>query len=179
MPPTRPRAALVAIALTAVAACGPSTTAAADAPAPATTGDVAPAAQAVAPGEDPEADPGIDPGTASGVEPGTEPDHSDAVPDGYVTVRFVFSPGHTPWREPIYVVGELPELGGGTPRSGIPLRTGNDIYPLWHGSVALPADAEFRYRYVAVHDSGPVTWCHEEYRERTPDAGELVVADIC
>jgi alpha-amylase len=48
--------------------------------------------------------------------------------------------------ENIYVVGNRPELGDWNPANGVPLSAAT--YPIWRGTVTLPANVTFEYKYV-------------------------------
>lgn len=52
----------------------------------------------------------------------------------------------------VYVVGDLPELGGGSTANAVKLSPA--AYPIWRATVSLPADRSYTFRYVTRND-GP------------------------
>ena len=56
----------------------------------------------------------------------------------------------------VYLVGSLPALGNWAPASAIPLSSAG--YPVWSGTVSLPSDTAFEYKYIVKDGSGNVTW---------------------
>lgn len=73
----------------------------------------------------------------------------------------------TVWGQNIYLVGDQPELGSWTPSDGVALSA--DSYPIWTGTVDLPAGTVFEYKYVKIDESGSVTW--ESGANRTATVG--------
>ncbi|MCX4748628.1 alpha-amylase family glycosyl hydrolase [Kitasatospora sp. NBC_01287] len=62
----------------------------------------------------------------------------------------------TSWGQNVYVVGSIPALGSWNPSAAIPLSSAN--YPVWGGTVSLPANTAFQYKYLIKDSSGNVTW---------------------
>jgi alpha-amylase len=58
--------------------------------------------------------------------------------------------------ENVYVVGDIPALGGWDPARGLPLSAAG--YPVWSGGLTLPAGTAFAYKYVKRTDAGAVVW---------------------
>ncbi|MCC3762543.1 alpha amylase C-terminal domain-containing protein [Glycomyces sp. TRM65418] len=56
----------------------------------------------------------------------------------------------------VYIVGSIPQLGNWTPVSSGHLS--GAAYPVWKGTVAIPAGTVFQYKYVIVRSSGGHTW---------------------
>ncbi|MEY9949317.1 carbohydrate-binding module family 20 domain-containing protein [Kitasatospora sp. GAS1066B] len=56
----------------------------------------------------------------------------------------------------VYLVGSIPALGNWDPNAAIPLSSAN--YPVWGGTVSLPANTAFQYKYLFKDASGNVTW---------------------
>lgn len=73
----------------------------------------------------------------------------------------------TVWGQNIYLVGDQPELGSWTPSDGVALSA--DSYPIWTGTVDLPAGTVFEYKYVKIDENGNVTW--ESGANRTATVG--------
>ncbi|HET9138056.1 carbohydrate-binding module family 20 domain-containing protein [Actinophytocola sp.] len=66
---------------------------------------------------------------------------------GCTTVAVGFNvDAQTVWGENVYVVGNRPELGDWNPANGVPLSAAT--YPIWRGTVSLPANVTFEYKYV-------------------------------
>lgn len=82
----------------------------------------------------------------------------------------------TVWGQNVYVVGNLPQLGSWNPASGVALASAS--YPVWTGTVDLPAGTTFEYKYVKRDGSGNVTWESGANRVATVGAnGSLTLSD--
>ncbi|WP_406044098.1 alpha-amylase family glycosyl hydrolase [Micromonospora sp. NBC_00898] len=76
---------------------------------------------------------------------------------GCTTVTATFAvDAQTVWGENIFVVGNRPELGNWNTNNGVALSAAT--YPIWRGSVALPHDVTFEYKYIKKNESGYVIW---------------------
>ncbi|MGB2567929.1 carbohydrate-binding module family 20 domain-containing protein [Micromonospora citrea] len=74
----------------------------------------------------------------------------------------------------VFVVGDIPALGGWDPARGLPLSAAS--YPTWTGSLTLPAGTAFSYKYVKRADDGTVVW--ESGANRTVTAtGAVTLTD--
>ncbi|WP_329564725.1 carbohydrate-binding module family 20 domain-containing protein [Kitasatospora sp. NBC_01266] len=62
----------------------------------------------------------------------------------------------TSWGQSVYLVGSIPALGNWNPSAAIPLSSAN--YPVWGGTLSLPANTSFQYKYLIKDSSGNVTW---------------------
>lgn len=62
----------------------------------------------------------------------------------------------TSWGQSVYLVGSIPALGSWDPNAAIPLSSAN--YPTWGGTLSLPANTAFQYKYLIKDGSGNVTW---------------------
>lgn len=62
----------------------------------------------------------------------------------------------TVWGENIFVVGNRPELGNWNTGNGVALSAAT--YPIWRGTVVLPHDVTFEYKYIKKNESGYVIW---------------------
>ncbi|WP_217575765.1 carbohydrate-binding module family 20 domain-containing protein [Streptomyces sp. GbtcB7] len=56
----------------------------------------------------------------------------------------------------VYVVGSIPQLGNWAPGSAVALSSAN--YPNWTGTVAIPGNTAFEYKYIVKDSAGNVTW---------------------
>ncbi|HEX2144239.1 MAG TPA: carbohydrate-binding module family 20 domain-containing protein [Glycomyces sp.] len=56
----------------------------------------------------------------------------------------------------VYVMGSIPQLGNWTATSSAHLS--GATYPVWKGTIAIPAGTTFEYKYVIVRSSGSYTW---------------------
>jgi alpha-amylase len=56
----------------------------------------------------------------------------------------------------VYIVGSIPQLGNWTAISSAHLS--GATYPVWKGTVSIPAGTAFQYKYVIVRASGTYTW---------------------
>jgi phosphatidylserine/phosphatidylglycerophosphate/cardiolipin synthase-like enzyme len=65
-----------------------------------------------------------------------------------VAVRFPVPRGYE-----VVVYGDAPELGGGDPKKGVPLRTSRSVEPNWLGSVSLPRGAKTTFK-LAIRKPG-------------------------
>ncbi|NES14761.1 MULTISPECIES: carbohydrate-binding module family 20 domain-containing protein [Micromonospora] len=74
---------------------------------------------------------------------------------GTVAVSFAVD-AQTVWGENIFVVGNRPELGNWNTSSGVALSAAT--YPIWRGTVQLPPDVTFEYKYIKKNESGYVIW---------------------
>jgi len=68
------------------------------------------------------------------------------------TVAFAIN-HNTVFGQSVYVLGDIPELGGNNAAYAIKLEPGS--YPLWQAAVAVPAGTDFTYRYIWRNDSVP------------------------
>jgi alpha-glucosidase len=85
-----------------------------------------------------------------------------------VSVFFACHRGQTHPGEAVYVLGSLPELGGGDPARAIKLDP--TAYPVWTGQIAgLPVDAGYSWRCIRRPESG-TPWVHRGV-ERTSRTG--------
>ncbi|MFR9774789.1 carbohydrate-binding module family 20 domain-containing protein [Micromonospora sp. MS34] len=81
---------------------------------------------------------------------------------------------NTVYGESVYVVGDIPALGGWDPARGLPLSAAS--YPVWTGGVTLPAGTPFAYKYVKRTADGQVVW--ESGANRTATAtGPVTLTD--
>ncbi len=86
-------------------------------------------------------------------------------------VNATTSPG-----QDIYVVGDIPALGGWN--TGQALKLAPTAYPTWNLDVALPAGSSIQYKYLRKDPSGAVTWESGANRTATvPSSGLLSLND--
>ena len=67
----------------------------------------------------------------------------------------------------VYVVGDVTELGGWDPAKAVPLSAAG--YQVWSGTVSIPQNQSFQYKYIVKDASGNVTW--ESGSNRSAAAG--------
>ncbi|WP_433830692.1 carbohydrate-binding module family 20 domain-containing protein [Actinoplanes sp. CA-015351] len=76
----------------------------------------------------------------------------------------------------IFVTGNQSALGNWTPASAVALSSAT--YPVWTGTVALPAGTSFEYKYLRKNSDGTVTWESGANRTATvPATGSLTLSD--
>lgn len=116
---------------------------------------------------------GARPGTTTSPSPTTSPTPSPT--SSAAAVAFGVS-ATTVWGQNIFVVGDVPALGGWDPARAVPLSAAT--YPVWRATVSLPAGSAVQYKYVRKDASGSVTWESGVNRTLTvPSGGTLSVAD--
>ncbi|MGN6610667.1 MAG: carbohydrate-binding module family 20 domain-containing protein [Angustibacter sp.] len=82
----------------------------------------------------------------------------------------------TVWGQNVYVVGNTAALGGWDPAKAVPLSSAS--YPVWTGTVSMPAGTAFEYKYVKKDGSGTVTWESGGNRTATvPSSGTVTLSD--
>ncbi|RZS87232.1 alpha-amylase [Motilibacter rhizosphaerae] len=93
------------------------------------------------------------------------------------TVQATFSVNATTtYGQGVYVVGSIPALGSWDPSKAVALSSA--AYPVWRGSVTLPAGTPFQYKYVKKDASGTVTWETTGNRSvTTPASGSVGFSD--
>lgn len=75
---------------------------------------------------------------------------------GCSTVAVSFAAeAYTIWGENVYVAGNRPELGNWNPANAFPLSAAT--YPIWRGTVNLPKNTTFEYKYIKRNGS-QVIW---------------------
>ncbi|WP_329580709.1 alpha-amylase family glycosyl hydrolase [Kitasatospora sp. NBC_01250] len=62
----------------------------------------------------------------------------------------------TSWGQNVYLVGSIPALGSWDPNAAVPLSSA--AYPAWGGTLSLPANTAFQYKYLVKDGSGNITW---------------------
>lgn len=76
----------------------------------------------------------------------------------------------------IFVVGNQAALGNWAPAAAVALSPAS--YPVWKGTVALPAGTAFEYKYVRKNSDGSVTWESGANRTATvPASGQVTLND--
>lgn len=88
---------------------------------------------------------------------------------GNVSVTFNVN-ATTTWGQNVFVVGNIPALGSWNTANAVPLGATN--YPVWSGTVSLPASTAVQYKYIKKDGSGNVIWESGNNRSfTTPAAG--------
>jgi alpha-amylase len=62
----------------------------------------------------------------------------------------------TSWGQNVYLVGSIPALGSWNTSQAIPLSSSG--YPVWRGTVTLPANTYVEYKYIIKNSDGSITW---------------------
>ncbi|GAA1652773.1 carbohydrate-binding module family 20 domain-containing protein [Actinoplanes couchii] len=76
----------------------------------------------------------------------------------------------------IFVTGNQAVLGNWAPASAVALSSAS--YPVWTGTVSLPAGTTFEYKYIRKNADGTVTWESGANRTATvPSSGRLTLTD--
>src|SRR5262249_14744979 len=72
------------------------------------------------------------------------------------------------WGQNVYVVGSIPALGSLNPAASVPLSSAT--YPVWRGTVTLPANTYFEYKYIKKDPDGTIEWENGANRSYTTAA---------
>ncbi|MFV2020750.1 carbohydrate-binding module family 20 domain-containing protein [Micromonospora sp. LOL_023] len=100
---------------------------------------------------------------------------SSPPPSGASTAAFAVT-ASTVWGQNIFVVGDHSTLGGWDPARAVPLSSAS--YPVWRGTVSLPAGTTFAYKYLRRDAAGTVTWENGGNRTATaPASGTVTLSD--
>jgi alpha-amylase len=62
----------------------------------------------------------------------------------------------TSWGQNVYIVGSIPALGSWNTTNAVALSSQN--YPYWTGTLTVPANTYFEYKYIKIDSSGNVVW---------------------
>ncbi|MFG1604632.1 carbohydrate-binding module family 20 domain-containing protein [Actinoplanes sp. NPDC049265] len=80
----------------------------------------------------------------------------------------------TTWGQNVFVVGDVPELGGWNPAAAVALSSAT--YPIWRATTTLPAGRTVAYKYIKKEGS-TVIWESDPNRSRaTPSSGPCTAA---
>ncbi len=94
---------------------------------------------------------------------------------GCTTVAVSFAVNATTiWGENIFVEGNRPELGNWNTDSGLALSAAS--YPIWRGTVDLPPNTTFEYKYIKKN-GGQVIWETGANRVRSTGTGCAITAE--
>jgi alpha-amylase len=89
------------------------------------------------------------------------------------TVSVTFAATVTTWfGQNVYVVGSIPALGSWNPAAAVPLSPAS--YPLWTGTVAVPPNTRFEYKFIKKDPDGTVEWENGANRVYTTGASGAV-----
>lgn len=73
------------------------------------------------------------------------------------TVSATFSANATTWYgQNVYVVGSIPALGSWNTANAVALSSSS--YPVWTGTVTLPPNTAFEYKYIKKDPDGSIEW---------------------
>jgi alpha-amylase len=82
----------------------------------------------------------------------------------------------TTFGQNVYVGGSTPALGGWDPARAVALSSA--AYPIWKGTVPLPAGSGVEYKYLKKNPDGTIIWESDPNRARSvPAGGALTVTD--
>jgi alpha-amylase len=91
------------------------------------------------------------------------------------TVSATFSVNATTWSgQNVYVVGSVPALGSWNTANAVALSSA--AYPVWSGTVTLPPNTAFEYKYIKKDPDGSVEW--ESGANRTYSTGASGTATL-
>ncbi|MBF9069467.1 carbohydrate-binding module family 20 domain-containing protein [Streptacidiphilus fuscans] len=62
----------------------------------------------------------------------------------------------TTYGQNVFLVGSIPALGNWDTSQAIPLSSSG--YPVWSGTVSLPANTSIQYKYIIKNPDGSITW---------------------
>jgi len=106
--------------------------------------------------------------TTGGTTPTTPP------PSGCSTVAVTFAAtATTAWGENVFLLGNRAELSNWSTSGGVALSSAT--YPVWRGSVSLPANTAIEYKYVKKNGSA-LTW--ETGANRTLNTGSACTLTV-
>ena len=89
------------------------------------------------------------------------------------TVGVTFAVNATTWfGQNVFVVGSIPALGSWSPAAAVPLSSAT--YPVWRGTVTLPANTYLEYKYIKKDPDGTVEWESGANRTYTTGASGAV-----
>jgi alpha-amylase len=110
-----------------------------------------------------------------GARAATGPTPTPTPTAGTVAVTFAATVT-TSFGQNVYVVGNVAALGGWNPDRAVALSSAT--YPVWRGTVQLPAGAAVEYKYLKKNPDGTVAWESDPNRARsTPATGPLTLTD--
>jgi alpha-amylase len=94
--------------------------------------------------------------TALAIYVGNESGGGDGEPTANDCVNVNATVSGTSVGDEVYLVGSIPQLGNWTAVSAGHLS--GAAYPVWKGTIQVPAGTTFQYKYVIVKASGAYTW---------------------
>ncbi len=97
--------------------------------------------------------------------------YANGSPPNQVSVTFDEN-ATTSWGQNVFVVGSVPALGSWDPAKSVPLSSAS--YPVWSGTVSLPANTAVQYKYIKKNPDGSVTWESDPNRSYTTGASGSV-----
>ncbi|MEV6304454.1 carbohydrate-binding module family 20 domain-containing protein [Actinoplanes sp. NPDC051861] len=111
-------------------------------------------------------------GASGGVTPTTSPTTTAPATSG---ATFGVN-ATTSFGQNIFVTGNQAALGNWAPASAVALSSAT--YPVWTGTVNLPAGTAFEYKYIRKNTDGSVTWEPGANRTATvPSSGRVTLSD--
>ncbi|WP_330218238.1 carbohydrate-binding module family 20 domain-containing protein [Streptococcus sp. X13SY08] len=84
----------------------------------------------------------------------------------------------TAWGDQLYLLGNVPELGGGDENKAIgPLFNKTSTiaeYPNWFYDVSLPVNTDIQYQFVKKDQNGKVLWKSDYNNFKTGDQASTI-----
>ena len=115
------------------------------------------------------------PATATPIPATATPLPATATPSGSSAVTFNVN-ATTVWGQNVYIVGNVAGLGSWNTANAILLSSAS--YPVWNGTLNLPANTAIEFKYIKKDGSGNVTWESGSNRSfTTPSSGTLTRND--
>ncbi|MFC8720307.1 carbohydrate-binding module family 20 domain-containing protein, partial [Kitasatospora sp. NPDC057198] len=97
------------------------------------------------------------PSSSASPSPSASPSSSASPTNPGGTVTETFNENKTTVTgQNVYLVGSIAQLGNWNPNAAVALSPA--AYPVWSGSLQLPANTAFEYKYIVKDASGNVTW---------------------
>ena len=99
-----------------------------------------------------------------------------------VSVRFKVNNASTDYGVNVYIIGNVPELGGWDTSKAIgPLFNDTPtigVYPTWFYDISVPANTALEYKFIKIDGAGNVTWesgTNHVYTTPASNTGEITV----
>jgi glucoamylase len=111
-----------------------------------------------------------DPNHSATTGSGTTATLNDTWHGSSATVAVSFNENATTyWGQNVYLVGSIPALGSWNTANAIPLSSAG--YPIWSGTVSIPSNTYFAYKYIKKNPDGSITWESDPNRSYTTSSG--------
>ncbi|WIM99759.1 carbohydrate-binding module family 20 domain-containing protein [Actinoplanes oblitus] len=98
-----------------------------------------------------------------------------------IAATFNVTADFTSWGQNVYVVGNVPALGGWDTTKAVPLTTTSSTFPAWTGGAALPPNTYVEYQYIVKNPNGSVARWEKGFQQNrttiTPPTGTYITHD--